>query len=412
MEKTIPFLIPILLCFGCSVQENLQYGHTEQPSSDNSSSLDRTEYAGISLRFNVGIMAFDQSLQWDSLLASTTSSFFSEALSPRRDKLALAYQTTDSLKVCLITFDPIKLTAINSMGKKAFSVAFAWNTDDSTLYFNYYGLKQIGERSYTRNLGSYYLNANSMQLHYLKFSNGSVIEGYLPQGLLVTSYGDATYLINLRTGRPSHVLRSPNSPTFSPDGKWLFYFEDRTFLNEYGEEVKIPELYLTDFRGTHRKRIVDYAYRPQHPVWSPDSRTIALDVQSQKWSNIRDLAFYDVDTGLLSVQSSTKQVNVPSSTEPHYSPDGRFLFYYVTVGDLFVYPYWQEIDAVVEDLRFGSTQVINRGSLPGNPTGGFVRWFDDNNVALSATGWLTVFNVARGTQTTFKDYPLYIRQTN
>jgi hypothetical protein len=389
----------------------VQHGQTEQPSSGNSLPQDRSEYAGVSLRFKVGIMAFDQSFRWDSLLAPTTSSFFAKALSPRRDKLALAYQTTDSLKVCLITFDPIKLTTVNSMGK-ALSVAFAWNTDDSILYFNYYGLKRMGNRSYTQNLGSYYLDANSMQLHYLKFSNGSVIEGYLPQGFLVTSYGDATYLINLRTGRPSHVLRGRNGLTFSPNGKWFFYFDDRTFLNEYGNEVKIPELYLADFRGTHRKRIVDYAYRPQNPVWSPDSRTIALDVQSQKWSNIRDLAFYDVGTGFLSVQSSTQQVNVPSTTEPHYSPDGRYLFYYVTVGDLSVYPYWEEIDAVVKDLRFGLTQVISRGSVPGNPTGGFIQWFDDNNLALSATGWLTVFNVAKGTQTTFNDYPLYIWQTN
>lgn len=409
VNRLIIFLL-FLFYFGCSTPRRAERAESQQSTYNNVPTEPQTEYAGISLRYGVGIMAFDQASRWDSLLAPTTSSFFAKAVSPQGDKLALAYRGTNSLKVCLITFNPIKLTPVNS-SEKATSVAFAWNTNDSILYFNYYGLQEIDRRTYTRNLGSYYVNANSMQLNYLKFRNGSAIKGYLPNGFLVSSYGDETYLISLRTGMPVHILRGLGPLTFSPNGKNFFYFRDRTFLNEYGNEVRLPELYLADFNGWHRRMIIGYKYDPQNPVWSPDSKTIALDVQSQQWSNIRDLAFYDVETGMLSVQGSNLQVNVPSVTEPHYSPDGRYLFYYVTTGDLSVYPYYEEVDAVVKDLRFGSTQVINRGSIPGNPVGGFVRWFDGNNLGLSATGWMAVFNVSKGTRTNFSDYPLHVQES-
>ncbi len=194
--KIIVIFIPLLIYFSCSVPKEIQTENKGQTQNDSP----QFKYAGIFLDHDIGVKAKDQSIRLDSLLIRTEGSFYVKALSPSRDKMAIAYKTFDSLKISLITFNPMTINHISS-SKKENQVALAWKDDNVTLFFNYYGWKKVGNKTYPKNIGSYYYRTDSLKLNFLKFANGSIIEKWLPTGFLVTSYGETYYLIDFKKGK-------------------------------------------------------------------------------------------------------------------------------------------------------------------------------------------------------------------
>jgi len=101
-------------------------------------------------------------------------------------------------------------------------------------------------------------------------------------------------------------------PVWSPDGKWIAYFSDRT--GEY-------ELYLRPQKGGDEVRITtdgnELRYR-YNPVWSPDSKKIAYsDKKLRMW-------YVDID------QKQPVQVDhwdYPSRPPVSWSPDSRWIAY-------------------------------------------------------------------------------------
>jgi tricorn protease len=117
-------------------------------------------------------------------------------------------------------------------------------------------------------------------------------------------------------GSPRNLTSSAfheTSPTWSPDGKWIAYFSDRS--GEY-------ELYLRPQKGGDEVRIttdgneVRYRYSP---VWSPDSKKISYsDKKLRLW-------YVDID------QKQPVQVDkweyTSSRPAVSWSPDSRWLAY-------------------------------------------------------------------------------------
>lgn len=112
---------------------------------------------------------------------------------------------------------------------------------------------------------------------------------------------------------------------------------------------------------------------------------------------------------------SEEDGNIPLHvSEPHYSPSGKRLFYYVKSGDEYIS--YAMVEAVVRDFIYKKRFVLRIGSIDlnnnNNPVGGFVTWCDDDNVILTATGWVATIKVSDGYETRLRGWPLHIWQSN
>jgi tricorn protease len=117
-------------------------------------------------------------------------------------------------------------------------------------------------------------------------------------------------------GSPRNLTNSPAvhelSPTWSPDGKWIAYFSDRT-----GEF----ELYIRPQKGGDEVRVTrdgDATRYRYSPVWSPDSKKIAYsDKKLRLW-------FVDIDKKEPVLVDSAEY---PSRMTAAWAPDSRWMAY-------------------------------------------------------------------------------------
>jgi tricorn protease len=103
-------------------------------------------------------------------------------------------------------------------------------------------------------------------------------------------------------------------PAWSPDGKWIAYFSDRS--GNYA-------LYLQEQNGLSPARRIDLGAPPSFfysPTWSPDSKRIAYtDKRLNLW-------YVDIDAGV-PVKVDTDYSEIASSLDPNWSPDSQWLVY-------------------------------------------------------------------------------------
>ena len=397
--KIYYILFTFLLLQNCS---SIQHNRVSQTAPN----IPGVSYSGIYIT-NTGIKAFDQITNRDSLLGDVDGSFFVKALSPNRDKLALAYRTTDSLKVSLITFNPLRLIPISTSNKDN-HVILTWKDDNLTLFFNFWNFEKVGERTYPKNVSAHFFDTELMRLHKLIYPmNSAIIKDWIPIGYLVVNYRGTYYLIDIESEKIAFTLGNYKNITFSPDGRYFFYYKDEPTADRFGRIINVPELYLSEFNGTNSKKIVPYNYEPRNAVWSPDGSIIVFDTKSQKRSDIRHLTIFNVDRHSPFFQIESNRAR----TQPHFSPSGGKLFYYEQdVMQLSIQH--MDIDAKVMDIYSQREMIVNSGSstIPGHPVGGFIGWYDDENLGLSATGWLIIFNTKNRTKTPFpySGWPLHI----
>jgi tricorn protease len=105
-------------------------------------------------------------------------------------------------------------------------------------------------------------------------------------------------------------------PAWSPDGKSIAYFSDRS--GEY-------ELFIADQRGLEKPRAISLGQPPSFfysPTWSPDSKKIAyIDKRLNLW-------YVDLDRPTpVKVATALYGGFGPSDFDPSWSPDSRWLAY-------------------------------------------------------------------------------------
>lgn len=132
-------------------------------------------------------------------------------------------------------------------------------------------------------------------------------------------------------------------PAWSPDGKWIAYFSDRS--GEY-------ELTLKEYnKPTEEKKLTSYGkgYRYQ-PYWSPDSKKIAFVDKAMK------IYIYDVDKDKTTEVDQAKYLfeGGLESYKVSWSSDSRYMAYYREVDNTH--------DAIfVYDTKEGKSQQLTSG---------------------------------------------------
>jgi len=143
---------------------------------------------------------------------------------------------------------------------------------------------------------------------------------------LVAEARGEVFTIPAEKGDVRNLTRSSGSaerdPAWSPDGRWISYFSDRS--GEY-------QLVIEDPSGIKPPRSIALP-DPDHyytPVWSPDSKKLAYhDTNLQVW-------VLDVASGRAKVVGRDPWMWPRRSLQPAWSPDSRWLAYTAHLGSLF-----------------------------------------------------------------------------
>lgn len=160
------------------------------------------------------------------------------------------------------------------------------------------------------------------------------------------------------------------APVWSPDGKTLAYFSDRS--GEY-QLVIAPQ----DGLGVRRDIVLPEPSRPYSPSWSPNGRTIAFqDTHFRIW-------MVDVASGQAKVADTDPYFMADRSIVPVWSPDSRYVAYPKRLKSLFRAIF-------VYDVQTGAVRQITDGladaTAPAWDAGGTYLWFmASTNFALNSS---------------------------
>ncbi len=99
------------------------------------------------------------------------------------------------------------------------------------------------------------------------------------------------------------------SPRWSPDGKWIAFFSDRS-----GRE----EVYVADERGNNLKKLSDSDTEKSALEWAPDSKSLLYTASDHKLYRVW------LEGGKTDVLASSEVSNISG---PQFSPDGAWLSY-------------------------------------------------------------------------------------
>ncbi len=157
-------------------------------------------------------------------------------------------------------------------------------------------------------------------------------------------------------------------PTWSPDGKWIAYFSDKS--GEYEIYVRAQ-----DGSGDEKRVTTDgHAYR-FGPAWSPDSTKILFAEKTMK------LFYVDINSGkpVLIDQGRTGVIN-----SYDWSPDGKWIAYAKSLDNRFSQVLLYSID---EKKSFPVTDGMTPDSSPVFDKGGkYLYFFSDRNFVQPNTG--------------------------
>jgi len=182
------------------------------------------------------------------------------------------------------------------------------------------------------------------------------------QRVAVEARGDI-WTLPAKHGTPRNLTRSngvaERSPAWSPDGRWIAFFSDRSGEYELyliasdgsGEQrqlthgsrtfytrpvwspdaahiayvEKTGDLWLHTLDGGTRRRIATdpWARSPNTLVWSPDSRWIAFDRATEAGQDVGSIWLYDVERG----QSTKVTGDLYSDYQPTFDREGEYLFF-------------------------------------------------------------------------------------
>ena len=296
--------------------------------------------------------------------------------SPDRSAVAVSYRQGNSTSLVLIDAVSGAVSTVHSAPGRG-SYTFVWARGSDALGAAYRptggsgsGAVLIADRAgKVRNVGCTASN------RFIAWRSG---------GQIVVGDGTNIYTVDARDCRTLATLPMSGKShiTYSPDG-------DRIFFKRAGS------LFIAEYNGANAQQIAAPRSRAENMRWSPDSRKIAFEIQSPRYSNVTHVAVYDYATGKAAFNSEERPLGVPTDNNPCWSPDGTRISIdrtYSRTGEAGDYVQKQKVivrvpgndeDVVVEELI--------RGTVPDERAS--CSWVDNLHIALVLADGPRILNV-------------------
>lgn len=149
---------------------------------------------------------------------------------------------------------------------------------------------------------------------------------------------DDLVIFNVERRRVERRIQVPlhglTTPSWSPDGRRLVFT---------GYDGGLSDLFTVDVDGSNLTRLTNDRYADLHPVWSPDSRTVAFATDRGPRTNLDVLAvsplqvaLYHFDGGRIELLDHMEGLNI----NPQWAPDGQsiaFVSNRTGISNVFLY---------------------------------------------------------------------------
>lgn len=171
------------------------------------------------------------------------------------------------------------------------------------------------------------------------YGNGISRLSWSPDGNWLTFSGTVDgsaglYLMDVRTGALSLLVRNGENPAWSPDGREIAF-------NLYNNLTLTFDLFIAELNGNFRL-LYDGAGMTFNPAWSPDGRRIVFQERSVEWYTVINIV--NADGSHVHPITYIKSIFF----DPAWSPDGAYLALHEG----------RSRDIVLLDMRQGGTQTL------------------------------------------------------
>ncbi len=300
--------------------------------------------------------------------------------SPDRSAVAVSYRGGDSTRLVLIDAGSGAVSTVHSAPGRG-SYTFVWARGSDALGAAYRptggsgsGAVLIADRAgRVRNVGC---TASNRFIAWRSGGGGG--------GQIVVGDGTNIYAVDARDCRTLATLPMSGKShiTYSPDGNRIFF-------------KRANSLFIAEYNGANAQQIAAPRSRAENMRWSPDSRKVAFEIQSPRYSNVTHVAVYDYATGQATFNSEERPLGAPKDTNPCWSPDGTRISIdrtYSRRGEAGDYVQKQKVimrvpgndeDVVVEELI--------RGTVPDERDS--CSWIDNRHIALVSADGPRILNV-------------------
>lgn len=161
-----------------------------------------------------------------------------------------------------------------------------------------------------------------------------IFKSWLPNGLVAVESYNNIYLVDTvdcNTVNTFNGWKDKERIRFSPDGLKVLYFKRvPVYYPQKGQTLKVNELFIADANGQNEQKIFNYKRATSKARWSPDSRWIACETNSPKWSNVKQIVLYNCkEDSSFSIIRSDSYGQI-STEDPNWSADGSKLVYSIS----------------------------------------------------------------------------------
>lgn len=298
--------------------------------------------------------------------------------SPDRSAVAVSYRQGNSTSLVLIDAVSGAVSTVHSAPGRG-SYTFVWARGSDALGAAYRPTVGSGSSAVliadrggrVRNVGC---TASNRFIAWRSGGGGQIVVGD-GTNIYAVDAGDCQTLATLPMSGKSHI-------TYSPDGDRIFF-------------KRANSLFIAEYNGANTQQIAAPRSRAENMRWSPDSRKIAFEIRSPRYSNVTHVAVYDYATGQVTFNSEERPLGVPQDNNPCWSPDGTRISIdrtYSRRGEAGDYVQKQKVimrvpgndeDVVVEELI--------RGAVPGERDS--CSWVDNRHIALVLADGPRIINV-------------------